>query len=1657
MAVVGSAEVIVRAITDRVKDDIQKAFRDVAPVVRSEGQAHGKSYADGFQSGAGSRIGDHIRDSVRAGAAAGAADLGRILPNAGDRAGNDAGNRITRALRRSASRGSGIFSGIFTAFRGEVGGVIARLSTLASTFDLLAPAVGILVASLSSLVSGLFAVGAAAAQAAGALAVLPGLLGVLAQTFGAIKLGFGGVSEAVKLGAKAQDAAGASASAAAAKTQKAARDNAAAIRAQQKAQDELTAAQKAAQAAQDRLNKLMDIAQDGAEEQALAEQLLADAQNKRTETINDPNATALQGADSQKAVDDARDAADEIADARKRAQERVRDAAEKNDAAQRRLAAAQAARDRAAKKAQDATKAGVPTSPAVKAANAYQDALAKLTPEAQAFVKKLLEMKKQFKAVGDEIARNMFPKLTEALTLIQQSDFFDILQDELGKTGSIVGELGLQVAKAFTTDENMKRFRKYLQGNNDILDTFTTKTKDGTTPVQSLTNILLKLGRAIQPLTKRFAEWVAGMITAFDKAHDVKDLTGFFNRAGNAAALLGSIIGNLMGIIGGLGKASKDNGKSMLESFDDATEKLDKFVNSTEGQKKLNKFFDGVERNFRSVSGLVKDIGKTFLSLGDNEGVSAFADKLRESGGTFQELADKLSSGGVGEALGTLTVNLAEMFNVLSQTGQMETFLNTLGFITGAIVKAITFVSDMNKKLTDLTGVNFGAIILGFLGMFRAVTFALRIAGFKNTADALTKSLGRLVKAPFAAIANGFKKVAKAAINKIRPGTFAPPAPTATPPSAGGPTQTTVSEAQGEDVGRAFNRGFADGIRLTAPLVEAAIDTMLIKIHTEYLTTVKVLGQEIGDNLIDGMVLGIRTSTPQAITAIQALGNEVIAALKARLGIASPSRVMMGLGENTGEGFVLGVRAEAAQAFAAGRTLGQEAAAGARVGAASGSGAGAAAARAITPAAATAAAPVRAAAPAVAIPATAAVNAERTAASAGRLGRVAGPVTKSLGGLTKGLGALSTGLLGVSLPVAAVIAGLVLVFFALKRLYSKSPEFKKFVDGIVDKLKDIGKFVVEIFDKKVVPVLEDFFKWVNDHMPEIKAVFDNVFNAIKTVITNVIVPLFKNVLLPIFIDVFNAIKQVVEDVFIPLFKEQIIPAVSAVVDWVKRNMPTFQKIFEIVIGAIKFYITKILIPAYTLIFKGIKQAIDIAVPIIKFLAKVISIVFKLIKGYVEHIIIPAFKLVISIVKTVYPIFKGAFEAAGRVVSAVFGAIKTVWNNVLSPVFSAIKSVAQTNIDAVKTIFEGLQTAFGKVGDVFGTIKTAITDALSGIRDAAKVPIKFVVDTLWNNGIVKLVDAIPGVDASGWAVNTSGWAKGGYTGPGGKYEPAGVVHRDEFVIQKSSRRIFERMYPGLLDAINRTGRLPGGHSSGGMVRGAYSGAIAPSYRGLPGYGIGGAIGDLGDGIKGAVKGAWNLGGKAIKWTGNFVKDGYEWTKDKVSAAYEKVKEFLEFIASFPGKITSGLMASAWGQQIVNIPKGMINGAVQKINDWVPDITPGIPIGYPFPGIDFRAKGGRVRAGSPYVVGELRPELFIPDRSGTIVPDISKIKPGDTVDSILDVIRGMGVAVDMSSSNVNNSNGGQRALNITVNNPKPERSSQSVSKAIRSKAVASGWSV
>lgn len=140
---------------------------------------------------------------------------------------------------------------------------------------------------------------------------------------------------------------------------------------------------------------------------------------------------------------------------------------------------------------------------------------------------------------------------------------------------------------------------------------------------------------------------------------------------------------------------------------------------------------------------------------------------------------------------------------------------------------------------------------------------------------------------------------------------------------------------------------------------------------------------------------------------------------------------------------------------------------------------------------------------------------------------------------------------------------------------------------------------------------------------------------------------------------------------------------------------------------------------------------------------------------------------------------------------------------------------------IKPVIDRFKDAIGSVPGKFEEAKNGIKSAWDKVKDVAKAPIRFVVNTVLNDGLISgfntMVAWLPGVKELPKISLPKGFARGGYTGPGSKYQEAGIVHADEFVIRKESQNSISRAMPGLLDAMNKYGAKALGYASGGLVR------------------------------------------------------------------------------------------------------------------------------------------------------------------------------------------------------------------------------------------------
>lgn len=147
-------------------------------------------------------------------------------------------------------------------------------------------------------------------------------------------------------------------------------------------------------------------------------------------------------------------------------------------------------------------------------------------------------------------------------------------------------------------------------------------------------------------------------------------------------------------------------------------------------------------------------------------------------------------------------------------------------------------------------------------------------------------------------------------------------------------------------------------------------------------------------------------------------------------------------------------------------------------------------------------------------------------------------------------------------------------------------------------------------------------------------------------------------------------------------------------------------------------------------------------------------------------------------------------------------------------------VATQQADRIKTLDAQIADLQKKAGEI--SVQVKIDEALGTIANL-KAELASIDDKTVNV-VVKTTQTGGGTPAEDYAAYAAaadfrkeGFARGGYTGPGGKWQPAGVVHAGEFVLRQEVVR--QRGMLALLQRLNREGlgALPG-FANGGLVSG-----------------------------------------------------------------------------------------------------------------------------------------------------------------------------------------------------------------------------------------------
>ena len=154
--------------------------------------------------------------------------------------------------------------------------------------------------------------------------------------------------------------------------------------------------------------------------------------------------------------------------------------------------------------------------------------------------------------------------------------------------------------------------------------------------------------------------------------------------------------------------------------------------------------------------------------------------------------------------------------------------------------------------------------------------------------------------------------------------------------------------------------------------------------------------------------------------------------------------------------------------------------------------------------------------------------------------------------------------------------------------------------------------------------------------------------------------------------------------------------------------------------------------------------------------------------------------------------------------------------------------------------EDANNAYGNVQQIASEALSGLTNQLANFiatgkanfKDFSTAIIKMIIQMITKMVVFNALSGLMGGQT--WTMgsllkNIGGFAGGGYTGDGGKYEPAGIVHKGEFVMTKeATQRI----------GVGNLYRMMRGYANGGVVGGSgYTGGGAVT-GGAPQFNIGG---------------------------------------------------------------------------------------------------------------------------------------------------------------------------------------------------------------------------
>jgi Mg2+ and Co2+ transporter CorA len=350
---------------------------------------------------------------------------------------------------------------------------------------------------------------------------------------------------------------------------------------------------------------------------------------------------------------------------------------------------------------------------------AVDDPLEGLNESQKEFVKFLASLKPKIDAIKKAASDAFLPKLTEAIKLLAK-EAFPVIETGVGKVGDALGNASITIAKAITESGNLKDLATLFENaatNIELLGRI----------IGNVWGIFLSYAKALQPLTERFLKYLDGATKKYEEYLDTpegaKALEDFFNTAGDVAAEIGQVFKEAFGALGVIIKANVGpgtGGQFLLDWLEGSLKGFKEFGKTVEGQQELKEFFLQSSKNAASALSAVGAFFKEILKAGADPNVGKAFDILKGGSDAFGSILTK--SNEAAPSLATLVVNIIKIIDLITDSGQIKTFFDTLNVAAVALKKVLE--NDVVQAIMNVTGP-----ITGFLLAFGLVKIILLNVG----------------------------------------------------------------------------------------------------------------------------------------------------------------------------------------------------------------------------------------------------------------------------------------------------------------------------------------------------------------------------------------------------------------------------------------------------------------------------------------------------------------------------------------------------------------------------------------------------------------------------------------------------------------------------------------------------------------------------------------------------------------------------------------------------------------------------------------------------------------------------------------------------------------------------------------------------------------